>query len=461
MTSRPRVIVEPAREVPVLLDVDVVVAGAGSAGPMAAIAAARQGVKVVLIERFGALGGNLTVGMNSKPSGLLPGGIPLEFWERAQAIGAAGTRYVADIGEGNIGLTAPCDPEMAKVLLARMCTEAGVQILFEAMVVAPIVEENQVKGVIIECKDGRRAILAKVVIDCTADGDVAASAGAPFIVGSEEGAMQPVSMYFKMNEVDIEKFAEWARNHPEDVTERYISPDKPEYGIWATGFERMLKKFQAETGIKLQRENITLKTAYGKTEVFCNSTRVIGASGLSVLDISNAIMELYRQIEANARFLRENVPGFENAYINGISSMLGVRETRHILGEYVLTGQDVMSGKHFDDSIAVDLAAMDIHDVRGSLVRFESYPPYEIPYRCLVPQEIDQVLVAGRCISNDHVAHGRTRNIPACMSTGQAAGFAAAVAVKTGRLVREVDVKSVQELVLATGMPIDARQVEI
>ena len=135
------------------------------------------------------------------------------------------------------------------------------EILFEAMVVAPIVEDNQMKGVIIECKDGRRAILAKVVIDCTADGDVAASAGAPFIVGSEEGAMQPVSMYFKMNEVDMDRFAEMGKKPSGRCHRAVYLPDRPEYGIWATGFERMLKKFQAETGIKLQRENITLKTA--------------------------------------------------------------------------------------------------------------------------------------------------------------------------------------------------------
>ena len=447
-------ITEPERQIPVLMETDVVVAGGGVAGPFAAIAAGRLGARTVLIERYGALGGNLTIGMNSKPSGILPGGIPLEFWKRAQQLGAAGERYTAHIGNGTIELTAPCDPEMAKILLVKFCVEAGVTILFECIASAPIMEGDAVKGVIVEGKGGRQAVLSKVVIDCTADGDLAASAGVPFVLGSENGDMQPVSMYFKVNQVKMKEFVEWANSHPEDVTERAISVDHPEYGIWATGFERLLKKYQKDKGIKLQRENVTLKTARGNSEIYCNNTRVINSSGISLLDISNAILELYRQIEANADFLKECIPGFEDSYISGISSMLGVRETRHMLGDYFLTGEDVMTGKKFDDSIAVDMAAMDIHDVKGSLVRFENYPPYEIPYRSLVTKKIEQLLVAGRCISNDHVAHGRTRNLPACMSTGQAAGIAAAIAVKTGTVVRKVDVSEVQKVLKDIGMPI-------
>ena len=448
---------EKSRRIPILLEADIIIAGGGSAGVVAAIAAGRQGVNTVLIERFGALGGNLTIGMNSKPSGILPGGIPLEFWKRAQKLGFADGRYIAHIGNGKIELTSPCDPEMAKILLAKMCVEAGVTILFECFASAPIMEEDTIKGVIVEGKGGRQAVLSKIVIDCTADGDLAASVGVPFILGSENSDMQPVSMYFKMNQVKMKKFAKWANSHPEDVTERAISVDHPEFGIWASGFERLLKKYQKDKGIKLQRENVTLKTAKGNSEIYCNNTRVINSSGISLLDISNAILELYRQIEANADFLKECIPGFEDSYINGISSMLGVRETRHILGDYFLTGEDVMKGKKFDDSIAVDMAAMDIHDVKGSLLKFENYPPYEIPYRSLVPKKIEQLLIAGRCISNDHVAHGRTRNIPACMATGQAAGIAAGIAVKTGIVVRKVDVTEVQKVLKDIGMPIKAK----
>ena len=449
-------IVEPSRKIPVLLDTDVVVVGGGAAGPFAAIAAGRMGMKTVLIERFGALGGNLTIGLNAKPSGALPGGIPLEFWKRMQKLGAAGTKYTAELAEINqtIELCAPCDSEVAKIELAKMCVEAGVTILFEYLATAPIMEGNTIKGVIIEGKGGRQAVRAKVVVDCSADGDIAALAGAPFQIGSENGTMQPVSLYFKVNQVNMKKFAEWAISHPDDVTERALTLGNPEFNIWATGFTKLLQKFQKDKNVKLVRENITLKTGRGNTEIYCNNTRVLDSSGLKPLDISSAILELYRQIELNMLFLKEYIPGFENAYINEISSILGVRETRHILGEYVLTGNDVMNSCKFEDSIAIDMAAMDIH--KGSTVRFENYPPYEIPYRCIVPRNVEQLLVAGRCISTDHIAHGRTRNIPACMSTGQAAGFAAGVAVKSGKTVRNLDVGSLQKELEKSGMPIKA-----
>jgi len=406
-----RTIFEPARQIPVILDTDVAVAGAGPAGVVAAIAAAREKTKVVLVERFGSLGGNLTIGLNTKPSGPLLGGIPREIWDAARSINAAGADFVATLPHGEISLTSPSDPELTKIILMNMCLQAGVELLFECQVVAPIIDNHEITGLIIEGKGGRQAICAKVIIDATADGDVAALAGAPFQVGSQDGEMQPVSLYFKMNGVDLKKLVQWAREHPEDITERYISDTNVSYGLWISGFTKLLREFQNRTGITLQRENITLKTAYGNLEVFVNATRVRGVSGLSVLDISKSIAECYRQIEAYAKFLKECIPGFENSYINAISPMLGVRETRHILGGYCLTGDDVLNDIHFEDSIAVDMAALDIHDVSGALVRFEGACPYEIPYRCLVPQNVEQLLVAGRCISVDHVAHGRTRNM--------------------------------------------------
>jgi hypothetical protein len=448
-------IIEPEKKIPVLLDTDVVIAGGGVAGPFAAIAAGRLGVKTVLIERFGALGGNLTIGLNSKPSGTLPGGLPLEFWQRMQKLGGAGTKYTADLrGEQTIELTAPCDAELAKIELAKMCVEAGVTILFETLVTAPIVEGDAVKGVIIEGKGGRQAIRSKMVIDCSADGDIAALAGAPVQLGNEKGEMQPVSLYFKVNQVNLKKFSEWAKSHPQDVTEQAVCVEHTEYGIWATGFQKLLQKFQKDKNVKLVRENITLKTARGNTEVYCNNTRVLGNSGITALEISSAILELYRQIELNMQFLNEYVPGFEDSYINEIASILGVRESRHIIGEYFLTGDEVLKGKNFDDSIALDTAALDIHDVHGAVMEFKNYPPYHIPYRCLVPKKVEQLLVAGRCISNDHVAHGRSRNLPACMSTGQAAGFAAALAVKDGVPVRKLDVKKIQAELKKVNMPI-------
>jgi ribulose 1,5-bisphosphate synthetase/thiazole synthase len=451
---------EPAREIPVLMEADVVVVGGGTTGPLAAIAAARRGKKVVLIERFGSLGGILTLGLNTKPSGAIVGGIPLEIWNLARKAGGAGADYMATTKTGGVKIASPTDPEIMKMLLTRLCVEAGVQILFETFVSAPYVEDGSVTGVIIESKSGRQFVGTKVLVDCSADADMAAKAGAPFVMGSggAEAKMQPVSMYFIMKNVDNKRLAEWARTC-DDVPARAIpANDKDlDYGLWLTGFNGMLRKFQEETGVKLQRDNITLKTADG--QMYVNATRVLGVDVFSPREFSAAILECYRQIEGVCRFLKERVPGFEDARLGQVSPILGVRETRHVLGEYTLTGPDSRGETRFEDSIAADNSALDIHDPKGGDVDFQSMPPYEIPYRCLLPRGVEQLLVAGRCISADHEAHARSRNMPACMATGQAAGVAAAVAVEEGVTVRRVPVSKVQQALSELGMPLFAEEV--
>jgi FAD dependent oxidoreductase len=454
-------ILEPAQELSRLLDVDVVVVGGGTTGPFAAISAARLGASVALVERFGALGGNLTLGLNTKPSGTLAGGLPLEVWERARALGAAGKDYVARLKQGGqVRITSPADPELMKMLLARMCREAGVHLVFETFVSRPLMEGVTVRGVIVESKAGRQYIKAKVVIDCSADGDIAAKAGAPFIMGSggEDPRMQPVSLYFIMRNVDLPRLVRWCDAHPDIVPDRAIPEDPADYGygIWLTGFNPAVDAFQQRTGIKLYRSNITLKTTNG--ELYVNATRVLENPGLSPLAISDAILECYRQIEAYVRFLKEDVPGFEDSRLGPVAPVLGVRETRHILGEYVLNGDDVSRGTRFEDAVLADCSAHDIHDVRGADMDFRGLRPYEVPLRCFIPLRIEQLLVAGRCISVDHIAHGRTRNMPACMAGGQAAGIAAAVSIRTERPVRQVDVRRVQRELERIQMPIHGDQ---
>jgi hypothetical protein len=451
---------EPAREIPVLMEADVVVVGGGTTGPIAAIAAARRGKKVVLIERFGSLGGILTLGLNTKPSGSLVGGIPLEIWNLARSAGGAGEDYMATTKTGGVRIASPTDPEIMKMLLTRLCVEAGVQILFETFVSAPYLEDGAVTGVIVESKGGRQFVGSKVLIDCSADADMAAKAGAPFVMGSgdADAKMQPVSMYFIMKNVDLERLAEWARTC-DDIPARAI-PDTVQgldYGLWLTGFNTMLRRFQEETGVRLQRDNITLKTADG--QMYVNATRVLGVDVFSPAQFTAAILECYRQIDGVCRFLRERVPGFESARLGQVSPILGVRETRHVVGEYTLTGRDSLGETRFEDTIAADVSALDIHDPKGGDVDFQSMPPYEIPYRCLLPMGVEQILVAGRCISADHEAHARSRNMPACMATGQAAGVAAAIAVEDGVPVRRVPVAKIQAALRDIGMPLHAEDV--
>lgn len=454
-----RTIQEPARQLPVLMDADIVVVGGGTTGPIAAVAAARRGKKVVLIERFGSLGGNLTLGLNTKPSGALVGGLPLELWTLARSTGAAGDDYFAGTKTGKVKIASPCDPEIMKMLLTRLCAEAGVQILFETFVSGPLLEGDTITGVVIESKSGRGFIGAKVVIDCSADGDVAAGAGAPFVMGSgEEGddlKMQPVGMYFTMSDVDIVALAHWARDN-DDIPAQAI-PDRDEdldYGLWLTGFNKSIRAYRAETGIDLPRENITLKTA--NNLMYVNATRVSGVNVFSPAELSAATVECYRQIEEYARFLVAKVPGFAAGKISQIAPVLGVRETRHIVGDYTLTESDVRGDRTFPDSIAVDVSAFDVHDVKGADVDFQGLRPYELPYRCMVPKSVEQLLVAGRCISADHAAHGRSRNVPACMATGQAAGIAAAIALEGNTTVRLVSIERVQLALREIGMPLHA-----
>ncbi|WP_240786979.1 FAD-dependent oxidoreductase [Ramlibacter rhizophilus] len=442
------------------MEAEVVVVGGGTTGPIAAIAAARRGRKVVLIERFGSLGGILTLGLNTKPSGALLGGLPLELWNLARSVGAAGDDYMATTKTGGVRIASPVDPEMMKMLLTRLCVEAGVQILFETFVSAPVVEDGTVTGVVIESKGGRQFVGTKVLIDCSADADMAAKANAPFVMGSgeAEARMQPVSMYFIMKNVDLVRLADWARSC-DDVPARAIPQDEEglAYGLWLTGFNGMLRRFQEETGVRLQRDNITLKTADG--QMYVNATRVLGVDVFSPAAFTAAILECYRQIDGVCRFLRERVPGFEQARLGQVSPILGVRETRHILGEYTLTGRDSRGETTFEDTIAADSSALDIHDPKGGDVDFQSMPPYEIPYRCLLPRDVEQLLVAGRCISADHEAHARSRNMPACMATGQAAGIAAAIAVEEGVPVRRVPVGRVQRVLREMGMPLRASEI--
>jgi hypothetical protein len=190
--------------------------------------------------------------------------------------------------------------------------------------------------------------------------------------------------------------------------------------------------------------------------MYVNATRVLNVNVFSPTEFSAAIVECYRQIEEYAIFLIAKVPGFAKAKIAQIAPVLGVRETRHIIGEYTLSESDVRGDKSFPDSIAADVSAFDVHDVKGGDVDFQGLRPYELPYRCMVPLEVEQLLVAGRCISADHAAHGRSRNVPACMATGQAAGIAAAIALEGNTTVREVPIDRIQSALREIGMPLHA-----
>ncbi|MFI1168173.1 FAD-dependent oxidoreductase [Streptomyces sp. NPDC020801] len=442
---------------------NVLVVGGGPAGTAAAYAAADAGADVVLVERYAFLGGNATVALV----------MPLMSFhnEHKQAVFGAdgpGDRLLpSDHGEGEAvvagflwrllgrlterggcippsletGYTVPFDPEIFKLVLLDMLDEAGVHLLFHSFASAALPLEDGWR-VVFETKSGPVAIDADVVVDGTGDGDVAASCGAPFEVGRpEDGRVQPMTLMFRMADFARPRFAEYVRAHPDQW--------RGVHGLWD-----LVQEATAAGELRLPREDILFFGTPHPREIAVNSTRVTGALGIDVWDLSRAEWTARRQLAQIDHFLRSRVPGFEEAYAVQSGTQIGVRETRRVMGDYRLTGYDILDARSFPDVVAHGAYPIDIHNPEGSGTVIRRVPRgrfYDIPLRCLLPRETDRLLVAGRCISGSHVAHSSYRVMPIAMATGQAAGICAALATRVGRSPREVPYALVQQELLRQG----------
>jgi hypothetical protein len=441
---------------------DVLVVGGGPAGIGAAIGAAEAGAEVVLVERFGFLGGNATAALV----------MPLMSFhnERKQAvIGDRSRMLPTDHGEGDpvvagvlgtlltrlartggaippsaeTGYTVPFDPEQFKLVAQDMLDEAGVQVLHHAFASGTLPPDRDGgHRVVFESKSGPVVIDARVVVDATGDGDVAAAAGASYDVGREEdGLVQPMTMQFRMVDVAAQRFAGYVAEHPDQW--------RGVHGLWD------LVRAATEAGeLDLPREDILMFATPHPHEISVNSTRVTGVYGIDVWDLTRAEITSRRQMEQIVRFLRERVPGFEQSYVAQSGTTVGVRETRRICGDYHITGHDVLEARRFPDAIAQCAYPVDIHNPEGSGTLLRRLPPgesFDIPLRALLPRDLDDMLVAGRCISGTHVAHSSYRIMPVCMATGQAAGVCAALAVRSGSTPRDVPPGDVQKVLRAQG----------
>jgi hypothetical protein len=408
-----KTIIEKERETPVFLETDVVVAGGGPAGLASAIAAARLGMKVTLVERYGFLGGMATGGLilnlietQRYGSGTCqeiihrllkteaalahpePEGTSLEWVEGAALSGEAVTDF---------------DPEQFKMVTEEMATEAGVNLLFYTLIVETLVEEDRVIGIIIENKAGRQVILGQVFVDATGDGDLFASAGVPFILDRHPWG---IDFGFRFGNVDVTKALDWRDHNP------------TQYSTLMSQVKTSIGNFHWETTNRL--------------DTVCGDGGRIQGDGLNPMDLTLISIETRKNVSAVVHYLRGSMPGFENAYLIDTASQIGVRETRKVVGEYTLTREDVTGRKHFQDAIASSV--------------------FDIPYRCLVPKNINGLLVAGRCISVSHEAHGNIRNIPPCLATGQAAGVAAAISVQTGVSPRNINITALQKALKNQGV---------
>lgn len=427
---------EAAREIPVTAVVDVLVLGAGPAGVAAAVSAARQGVRTMLVEQLGDVGGIATSGLMSHWTGNTKGGIYEEFLNRS-----ADLPDTADYGF-NGSPRQIINPERLKTALLELLDEAGVELLLYTVAAAPIMEENRLRGVILENKAGRQAVRAKIVIDCTGDGDIAARSGAAFHLGREgDGAMQPVSLMFKIGGVDYD---------------RAVFPGKFEDYIQIPAGE-----IQAlgKAALPFPAGHVLLYRTSLPGVVTCNMTNCIQADGTNPKDLVKATLTCRRQLEPILSFLRETVPGYEACYLLSCASLIGVRETRHFKGVKTLTEEDIRSARVFDDW-AVTHASFnfDVHNMSGNGLDAtgaqDSFDAtfYTIPYGCLVPEVVDGLLLAGRCISGTHLAHANYRVMPICANMGQAAGIAAALCCVRGIQPRVLDVSQLQAELLHQGV---------
>lgn len=443
---------------------EVVVVGAGVTGIMAALGAARGGASVLLVESGSALGGNLTAGRQTKPTGHVVGGVYRELIDRVAARGAADPHgHQAAYGaDGGI-----FDPEEMQRAIIEALDADKVDVLLHARVVEAIVAPGgEVKGIEVGVKSGRRVILGDTVIDASGDGDVAALAGAQFHIGREtDHKTQPMSAYVRLLGVDILRFADYVRAHRDDfpqVTEPPGDPrDLSQYTLryMAIGLSQRIAQARAE-GFEwiVPKDHITVKSGLFPDEVNLNITRVFG-DALDERDLSRAEIEVRRQGYSVFEFLRRYVPGFEKSRMLEVAPRLGVRESRRIVGEYVLTGDDVTHETRFPDAIGLCNSPVDIHDPDGQgAIMMTTGAGYGIPFRCLVPKGLDGILVAGRCASVDHIAFGSTRNQPACATMGEAAGVAAAVAAKQGKSVRQIAVKDVQQVLAGRGVELGSAE---
>ena len=433
---------------PVIAETDVLVVGSGPGGLAAALAAARAGVRTMIVERFGCLGGNITVvGVESiawyRREGTVDcEGIGVELERRAKEMGATSPEAQSK--------SEAINADMFKHVADTLVAEAGVTPLLHAASIDAVMEGDAVVGVVTHSKSGRGAILARRVVDATGDADVAHDAGAPYHKTPKE-RMLPVTVMFSVAGVDKRRFLDYVAENPMkyknwglewNVGQR--SKDGAQGELFSPYLEEPFARARGSGVIPPGLKSIggTWSTISDAGEAtYLNMIHLTGYDGTDVWDLTKAEIEgRYQALEA-IKALNHYAPGFERAKLRTFGMTLGVRDTRKIEGRYDLTAHDVQNEARFEDSIGIFPEFIDGY---GVLVLPTTGRYYQIPYRALLPRDVRRLLVAGRCIAGDEISHASVRSMMCCAVTGQGAGVAAAVSIKDDVELADVDVGRLQ-----------------
>jgi hypothetical protein len=435
---------------------DVIVCGGGPSGIAAAISARRNGARVLLVEQSGLLGGNSVHALVGPWMSFHYGktqvikGIGQEIVQRMVKKGYSLSHIPDPIGFCDT--ITPHDVEGLKEVLFELMDEEQIDLLLHALIINVIRDENTIKGLKAATKSGIIDLFGKVIIDATGDGDVAYKMGCDYVFGrNTDNFAQPMTMIFSVGNVKLDELKAYLKNNPDDFTldENYDG----EY-LAISGCFRLVEEARKNGDFTIARDRVLLFQDVRPNQVAVNMTRIQKHSGVDAWSLTEAEREGRRQIKEVFAFLKKYVPGFKDSFIVRTPSKIGVRETRHILGDYIMELDDIVEERSFEDSVCVCAYPIDIHSPDGStltVLEENKQKCYEIPLRVMLPKKAEQLIVTGRAISATHEANASMRVTPSVLALGEAAGALASIAIKKNIKPRQVDYKEVQAVLRKQG----------